>query len=228
MIGQSNRSGLSFRAVLFRVAGPVRQHQLVKDHEVDNRRVQWSCVGDIPDFPVESFEELQAVVSEKKYRLGVDSLAAARWSERLASGYRKLGVNLLSVLLIAAAAASVITALWTRDYWLLAAIPIMAASFYFSDPSSRIATWVTVGGAVSVVAFFNLLLNGLIDAATLVAYAGLTFAAVRAAAFINNSSFRRALMSDEALFVIAYQNGACSVRKGKDGMVYSYGVKGRE
>ena len=69
--------------------------------------------------------------------------------------------------------------------------------------------------------FFNLLLNELVNAATLVAYAGLTFAAVRAAAFINISSFRKALISDEALFMMAYWNGACSLRKGRDGMVYA-------
>lgn len=200
----------------------------MRGENIYNESIRWVRIEDIPAFPVDSFEELQAAISDKKYLLGVDSLAAARWIEQFGSGSRKLSIKVLSVLLILVAASSLITALWTRDYWLFGALPIMAAVFYFSDPASRIAKWVTIGGAVSVVVFFNLLLNGLVEASTLVAYAGLTFAAVRAAAFINNSAFRKALISDEALFLAGYQNGACSLRKGKSGMVYAHGVTVKE
>ena len=202
----------------------MRQHHLIEDGEFESGATQWSGVADIPNFPAASFEELQKIIAEKRYTLGVDPLTAARWVERFASDYKRLWIKALSILLVFAGAASVITALRIRNYWLLAALPIMALSFYLSHPSSRIAKWVTVAGAVSVAVFFNLLLNELVNAATLVAYAGLTFAAVRTAAFINNSSFRNALVSDEALFVMAYQNGACSLRKGKDGIVYAHRV----
>jgi hypothetical protein len=45
-----------------------------------------------------------------------------------------------------------------------------------------------------------------------VAYAGLTFAAVRAAAFISASAFRKALLSDARLFLAVYERGKCSLR----------------
>jgi hypothetical protein len=79
---------------------------------------------------------------------------------------------------------------------------------------------VTVGGIASVIVFVDLLLNHLTTAAALTAYAGLTFAAVRAAAFTVNSGFRQALLSDEALFIIAYAGGACTLRQKSTGSVY--------
>ena len=69
--------------------------------------------------------------------------------------------------------------------------------------------------------FLDLLLNGMPIAAALVAYAGLTFAAVRAAGYITNSSFRKALLSDENLFLAAYADGACTLRNNQTKQVYS-------
>ena len=71
-----------------------------------------------------------------------------------------------------------------------------------------------------MIVFANLLLNHLTTAAALTAYAGLTFAAVRAAAFTVNSGFRNALLSDEALFLVAYAGGACTLRQKSTGSVY--------
>jgi hypothetical protein len=108
----------------------------------------------------------------------------------------------------------------TREYWLFAAAPIQALAFYLSHPSSPIHKWVTIGGAVSVAVFPDLLLNGLPIAAALVAYVGLTFAAVRAAGYITNSAFRKALLSDENLFLAAYADGACTLRNNQTKVVY--------
>ncbi|HEV8483701.1 MAG TPA: hypothetical protein VGV87_09145 [Blastocatellia bacterium] len=156
---------------------------------------------------------MQAAVTERKFKVGVDPLAAAEWSEAFNSRSKRVVVTALSLLLIAAGAASVVVALAIEDYWLLAALPIQALAFYVSHPASTIRKWVTVGGVASVILFVNLLLNHLTTAAALTAYAGLTFAAVRAAAFTANSAFRKALLSDEGLFLIAYSRGVCSLRE---------------
>jgi hypothetical protein len=58
-------------------------------------------------------------------------------------------------------------------------------------------------------------------AAAIVAYAGLTFAAVRAASYVTNSSFRKALLRDESLFLAAYSAGACTIRNNRTDRVYS-------
>jgi hypothetical protein len=120
-----------------------------------------------------------------------------------------------------AAVASVVAAFLTGEYWLLAAAPIQAVVFYLSHPASPIHKWVTIGGAISVAVFLNLLFNGLAIAAALVAYAGLTFAAVRAAGFITNSAYRKALLKDETMFVNAYADGACTLRNNRTKVVYS-------
>jgi hypothetical protein len=178
-------------------------------------------VEDLPNFPFEDFEQLKAAVAIRSFNLGVDSLAAAEWADRSNTRFKKAIVAALSLLLVAAAIASVVAALWTREYWLLAAPPIQALVFYVAQPSSPIHKWVTVGGAVSVAVFLDLLLNGLPIAATLVAYAGLTFAAVRAAGYITNSAFRKALLSDERLFVESFNQRACTVRNNQTKRVYS-------
>jgi hypothetical protein len=181
---------------------------------------QWRLVGEIPEFPFETFDQMQAAAGIKSFNIGVDPLAAAEWSSRFNGRTRKAVVTALSLLLVIAAAASAITALITGNYWLFAAAPLQAAAFYVSHPASPIRKWVTVGGAVSVVAFVDLLFNGWVTAATLVAYVGLTFAAVRAAAYIANSSFRKELLKDEELFLAAFASGACTLRNSRTKRVY--------
>ncbi|HSB11042.1 MAG TPA: hypothetical protein VLM38_16255 [Blastocatellia bacterium] len=183
--------------------------------------LQPATVAEIPGFPFENFEQLQAAVAIRSFNVGVDPLAGAEWSHRSSGVIRKAIVATLSLLLVFAAAASLVAALLTREYWLLAAIPIQASVFYLSQPASGIRKWVTAGGVITLLAFIDLLLNGLPVAATLVAYAGLTFAAVRAAGYLTNSSFRKALLSDESLFLSAYASGACTVRNNRTKRVYS-------
>lgn len=181
---------------------------------------EWEIVADIPDFPFETFDQMQAAAGIKSFNVGVDPLAAANWSSRFNGRVRKATVMSLSLLLVIAAAASIITCVVTSNYWLLAAAPIQAAALYVSHPASPIRKWVTIGGAVSIVVFVDLLFNGWVTAATLVAYAGLTFAAVRAAAFITNSSFRKALLEDEELFLAAFASGACTLRNNRTNRIY--------
>jgi hypothetical protein len=183
-------------------------------------KLEWNTVGDIPGFPFKSFRDLQAAVAEHKVGLGVDSLAAARWSDRYASGPSKAVVGALSILILVAALAAVITSLVLRDYWLLTAAPIMGIVFYISHPSSPISKWVTIGGALSVAVFIDLLLNGFLTSAVLAAYAGLTFAAVRAAGFVAISRYRRALVQSEAEFVRAYRDGTCNIKDNKSERIY--------
>jgi hypothetical protein len=182
---------------------------------------EWETVGEIPGFPFEAFDELCAAIAIRSFNIGVDSLAAAEWSEHFNTKFKKAIIAALSMLLLIAALASVVAAVWTREYWLFAAAPIQAFAFYLSHPASPIHKWVTIGGAVSVAVFLDLLVNGLPIAAALVAYAGLTFAAVRAAGYITNSAFRKNLLSDEALFLAAYASGACTWRNNQTKRVYS-------
>jgi len=183
--------------------------------------IEWSSVGEIPGFPFEDFEQLKAAVAVRSFNIGVDSLSAARWSEQFNTRIKKSVIAGLSLLLVIAGAASVVAAFAIREYWLLVAIPIQALAFYLSHPSSPFHKWVTIGGAVSVAVFLDLLFNGLPIAAALVAYAGLTFASVRAAGYITNSAFRKALLSDEKLFLEAYSGGACTLRNNQTKAVYS-------
>lgn len=178
-------------------------------------------ISEINGFPFETFEELQAAVGMRSFNVGVDAFAAARWSDESNGKTKRAVVGALSLLLLAAALAAVAASFVTHDYWLLAAVPIQAFTFYLSYPASPIRKWVTIGGALSIAAFVDLLLNGLVIAATLVAYAGLTFAAVRAAGYISNSGFRKAILSDEQLFLEAYAGGVCTVRNNRTGRVYS-------
>ena len=180
----------------------------------------YKSVADIFTLQFDTFEELQMAVSKRSFSLGVDSLAAAEWLDRSDLRFKRNVVVALSLLLFVAAIAATVAAFWVGNYWLLAAVPIQALSFYLSQPSSPMRKWMTVAGAASIIVFANLLFNRSTTAATLVAYAGLTFAAVRAAAYIADSAFRKALLSDERLFLLAYNRGACTLRNNRTKEVY--------
>lgn len=179
-------------------------------------------VREISDLPFRSFAALKEAVAGKKFSIGVDPLAAARWSAEFNAGPKKTLVSALSVLLIVAAVASVVVAIAFENYWLLLALPIQIVVFFLSNTNTSLSLWVTVAGGVSLLFFFDLLLNRLPTAATLVAYAGLTFACVRAANSVTNNAFRKALTNDEDLFVEAYLNGACTLRDTDTKEVYEY------
>jgi hypothetical protein len=193
----------------------------IQEHSSRDGTLQFSSVADIPRFPFESFEQLQAAVAIRSFTIGVDALAAAEWADKFNTKLNRFVITTLSLLLVAASLSAIAAAFVIREYLLLAALPIVAVSFYVSHPASPIRKWVTVGGAVTVAAFLDLLLNGFPIAATLVAYAGLTFASVRAAGYVANSAFRKALLSDESLFLAAYANGVCTVRNNQTKRVYS-------
>src|SRR5213593_5169827 len=88
--------------------------------------MRWESIGDIPRFPFEDFDQLKAAVAIRSFNIGVDSLAAAEWAGQCNSRTGKTIVAALSLLLVVAALASIVAALWTREYWLLAALPIQA------------------------------------------------------------------------------------------------------
>ncbi len=188
--------------------------------DIDSR-TPWASAGEIPGFPFDDYEQMRAAIRYGSFNIGVDPLAAAEWAEASGGGAGRLLITGLSILLILAAVAAVTVAVFFGNYWLLLALPIQAASFYLSHPASRFRKWVTVAGALSVYVVLDLLVRRMPAPALLVAYGGLTFAAVRIAAFLNNSAFRRALLSDEQLFLTAYANQACTLRNKETGAVFA-------
>jgi len=180
-----------------------------------------TTIAGIPSFPFRTFSDLQQAVADDKVNVGVDPLAAAEWADRCSTGIKRSFVASLSILLIVLAISSVAGAVWLRDYWLLASVPAMAAAFYFSHPASPYHKWVTVAGAAGIAVFVDLLVNGLLTAAVVAAYAVLTFAAVRAAGFISDSGYRKHLLASEADFIAAYTARSCNIRDNKTKKVYS-------
>jgi hypothetical protein len=189
--------------------------------EMSRSSTSYRSIGDIPAFPFRTFAELQKAAKDDSFSVGVDPLAAAEWSDSHSTGLKRVLVSSLSILLIALALASIVAGVWLKDYWLLAATPVMAGAFYFSNPASAYHKWVTVIGAAGIAVFIDLLVNGLVTAAILVAYADLTFAAVRAAGWVTDSGFRKHLLANESDFLSGYFARKCNVRDNKTKKVYS-------
>lgn len=187
-----------------------------------SKATKWESVSRIPGFPFKSFAALQKAMKERRAGLGVDPLAATEWAGEEMKGIRRATITALSLLLVIAALAAVITALWTENYWLLLALPAQAVMFYLAQPTSPISQWVTLGGVALMILFLEFLLKRSPTAATITVYAVLTFAAVRASSFITSSAFRRALLADEELFLIAYSHHACTVRDNETKKVYEH------
>src|SRR5262249_121946 len=82
-------------------------------------------VAAIPNLPFRTFGELQKAAKDDSFSVGVDPLAAAEWSDKHSTGFKRAFVSSLSILLIVVALASVVTAILLRNYWLLVATPVM-------------------------------------------------------------------------------------------------------
>src|SRR5437588_5204 len=118
----------------------MKQRPAVVIQENDSRdsSLQFGSVADIPRFPFESFEQLQAAVAIRSFTIGVDALAAAEWAHKFNTKLNRFVISTLSLLLVAASLAAIAVAFITREYLLLAALPIVAVSFYVSHPASSI------------------------------------------------------------------------------------------
>jgi hypothetical protein len=174
--------------------------------------------------PFKNYAELQRAYADKKIGIGVDPLAAAEWSAAANNQLNKILIQGLSLLLILAAVASIIAAFVVGNYWLLLALPIQALAFYGAHLDAPFRMWVTLAGVASLIIFIDFLFNQMPTAATLVAYAGLTFAAVRASSSITHSAFRKALTTNEELFLDAFANKACTIRDSKTKQVYGHKI----
>ena len=174
--------------------------------------------------PFKNYAELQRAYADKKIGIGVDPLAAAEWSAAANNQLNKILIQGLSLLLILAAVASIIAAFVVGNYWLLLALPIQALAFYGAHLDAPFRMWVTLAGVASLIIFIDFLFNQMPTAATLVAYAGLTFAAVRASSSITHSAFRKALTTNEELFLDAFANKACTIRDSKTKQVYEHKI----
>ncbi|MBI3653953.1 MAG: hypothetical protein HY231_23220 [Acidobacteria bacterium] len=172
--------------------------------------------------PFNNFDELQRAFAAKQYSFGVNPLAAAEWSEQQNSQLNRALISGLSILLVVAAIASIGVAVAIKNYWLLLALPIQVLAFYAAHLDAPYRTWVTLGGVASLIVFLDFLFNDRPTAATLTAYVGLTFAAVRASTLITNSAYRKALATNDQLFVEAFTNCACTVRHNKSKEVFAY------
>jgi len=181
---------------------------------------KWKAVGEIPDFPFKTFEELQQAIKSRSHSLGIDSLAAAQWGTQLNSGFKKALLIILSVGLYAVALGCVVAAILLRNYWLLAGIPIVVIMFLISETSSPLRRAVTAAGFLSVLASVDLLLRGFNTLSWLLAIGAVTFIAVRAANLINHSSFRDAVTSTETAFLYMYEKAGCTIRDNKTGRVF--------
>src|SRR5437868_1040744 len=94
---------------------------------------RWQRVSDIPDFPFRSFGDLSLALSEERWSLGIDSLAASYWASQHNAWWKRIVVKALSLTLVAVAMLTVIGAIDLKEYWAIAGVPAMVIAFYFGE-----------------------------------------------------------------------------------------------
>lgn len=182
---------------------------------------KWQRVADIPEFPFDNFSDLQKALKDKSYSLGIDSLAAANWGTSFTTGLGRSVITLMSLLVCLSILAAPAIALWLKDYWLIAGVPIIAVMFFVSAPDVRGRRVVTVFGVLAVLLAADLWLRELYTLAWLVGFGAFTFIAVRVASYITHTSMRDAITSRENVFLFMYEQASCSLRDNKTGQIYT-------
>ncbi|HZS47686.1 MAG TPA: hypothetical protein VFC63_21635 [Blastocatellia bacterium] len=181
---------------------------------------QWEHVSDIPDFPFGRFVDMRKAVKEKRWSLGIDSLAAGYWASLNDSFWKRTAVKGLSLTLVAVAMLVVIASFDLREYAMLLTIPAMAAAFYLAEPSLPGRQYLTFVGVLLFVAFIGCLVQGYPRIGIVLGLSTLVFICVRAASFISVTSFRKALVTDEHTFLEMYAAGGVTLRDNESGRVF--------
>ncbi len=182
---------------------------------------RWQTVAEIPSFPFHTFEELQQALTDRRYSLGVDSLAAAELAGTFSSRLGNLVIGLLSLLLCLAALLALLLAVWLGNYWLLAGVPIIAIYFFASAPTVPWRRIMSVVGGFTILLALDFWLRDLNTPAYLVGFGAFTFLAVRLANYITRTSLCEAITSTETIFLFMYEQAICTLRDNKTGQVYT-------
>ena len=169
--------------------------------------LKWNSVGEVPNFPFTSFEELQIGATNGTYTLGIDYTTSNNFAWSLYGFLYSFFFLFFATAPLLAIISSIICAFYLKSYVLFLGVPIPFFAWLFSNPYNLFRS------AMSLIAFviagiaLVLLISGKVVPLIFCLLFVVPFYMNRFIYQLNKDKFRLVLLNSEPIFLYFYQHG---------------------
>src|SRR3989338_4358421 len=183
-------------------------------------KLKWNKIGDIPNFPLNSFEDVKRRVEANQFGIGIDFTTSNEFGQWLYGGGHKLFFLLLASTPIIVAILSLVLAFVLGNYWLLIGVVLGFAGQFLSNPynpSKKI--WKPIVGLL-----FLVFVYGLWQSKETMTYLSAFFIFpffINSFVYsMNQDKLKAVATQSEKIFIFLYQNGKLGLKDNSNEQMY--------
>lgn len=189
-------------------------------------KLKWRKIEDIPDFPLNSFEDVKRRVEANQFGLGIDFTTSNELAQWLYGGGHKLFFLLLASTPIIVAIASLVLAFVLGNYWLLVGVVLGFAGQFLSNPYNPSKNfWKPIVGILFLVFVYGLW-QGKETMTYLSAFFIFPFFINTFLYGMNQNKLEAVAMGSENIFIYLYQTGKLGLKDNSNEQMYWHREKG--
>jgi len=183
-------------------------------------KLKWNKIEDIPDFPLNTFEDVKRRVEANQFGVGIDFTTSNEFAQWLYGGGHKLFFLLLASTPIIVAIASLVLAFVLGNYWLLVGIVLGFAGQFLSNPYNPSKNfWKPIVGILFLVFVYGLW-QGKETMTYLSAFFVFPFFINSFVYSMNQDKLKAVAMQSEKIFIFLYQNGKLGLKDNSNEQMY--------
>jgi len=188
-------------------------------------KLKWNKIEDIPNFPVNSFEDVKRRAEANQFGIGIDFTTSNEFAQWLYGGSHKLFFLLLASTPIIVAILSLVLAFVLGNYWLLVGVILGFAGQFLSNPYNPSKNfWKPVVGILFLVFVYGLW-QGKETMTYLSAFFVFPFFINSFVYSMNQDKLKAVAMQSEKIFIFLYQNGKLGLKDNSSEQMYWYREK---
>lgn len=169
-------------------------------------KLKWERVEDIPNFPLESYDEVKKKLSTYEYSIGIDDVIAMDATKWLYSLEYASFFTLMTWIPFIIAVVAIVLAFVLGNYWLLFGFVIsLVAAFVLAIPTMPFRRFLTIVAVVIFFIFLYGLWRGNETITYLSAFFVFPFFIARYSFTMARGKLRRVALDSQKIFIYFYQ-----------------------
>src|SRR3989344_848735 len=180
-------------------------------------KLKWNKIADIPNFPLNSFEDVKRRVETNQFDLGIDFTTSNELAQWLYGQWHKFFFLILASTPIIVVIASLVLAFALGNYWLLAGVVLGFVGQFLSNPyipSKKF--WKPIVGLLFVIFVYSLW-QGKETMTYLSAFFVFPFFTNSYVYRMNQGKLERVALQSEKIFIYLFQSGKLGLRDNANG-----------
>ena len=185
-------------------------------------RLKWRRIEDVPNFPLNSFEDVKRRVEANQFSIGIDFTTSNELAHWLYGGGHKLFFLLLASTPFIIAIASLVLAFVLGNYWLLFGVVLGFAGQFLSNPYNPSRNFWKPGVGLLFLFFVYGLWQGKETMAYLSAFFAFSFFINGFLYSMNQNKLKAIAINSEKVFIFLYQIEKLGLKDNSNEKMYWY------